>query len=118
MFLIASTFTELEKEYFLKKLKCSHSYLEYGAGESTIFAFLEPSIKIIRSIETTFKWIETVNKNLNFTDKDVIIDFYGLFPKRTLQKSSFWASKNFSRFWTFINVYFPLCKFSSQNRVF
>jgi hypothetical protein len=75
MFLIASTFTEIEKEYFLKKLKCSHSYLEYGAGESTIFAFLEPSIKIIRSIETTFKWIETVNKNLNFTDKDVIIDY-------------------------------------------
>lgn len=72
---IQSTFTSIEKEYFLKKLSSSSSYLEYGSWESTILAFLEPSIKIIRSVETTFKWIKKVSGNLNFIDKDVKIDY-------------------------------------------
>jgi len=72
---IQSTFTNIEKEYFLKKLSSSFSYLEYGIGESTILAFLEPSIKIIRSVETVPMYIETVNASLNFIDKDVKIDY-------------------------------------------
>lgn len=72
---IKSTFTNIEKEYFLKKLSSSSSYLEYGAGESTILAFLEPSIRTIRSVETISMWIEKVNASLNFIDKDIIIDF-------------------------------------------
>ena len=72
---IQSTFTSIEKEYFLKKLSSSSSYLEYGSGESTILAFLEPSIKIIRSVETVPMCIETVNASLNFIDKDVKIDY-------------------------------------------
>lgn len=72
---IKITFKDIEKEYFLKKLSSSSSYLEYGAGGSTILAFLEPSIKTIRSIETTHKWIKIVNENLNYIDKDVSVDY-------------------------------------------
>lgn len=75
MLSIKSTFKNVEKEYFLKKLSSSSSYLEYGAGESTTLASLEPSIRIIRSIETTSRWIEIVNRNLNCIDKDVSIDY-------------------------------------------
>lgn len=40
-------------------------YGEYGAGDTTYFASLEPAIKEIHSVESDSRWIEDVRKRIN-----------------------------------------------------
>ena len=49
---------------FKKYIKASKIYGEYGAGDTTYFASIEPTIEEIHSVESDFGWIEATKKRL------------------------------------------------------
>lgn len=70
-----STFTKAEKEKLIEKFNKAISYLEYGAGESTVLASNSKRIKKINSIETISYWIDHVSPKINYENKDIKIDY-------------------------------------------
>ena len=62
----------VDSDLFKKYLKDATIYGEYGAGDSTYFATLEPYLKEIHSVDSDRPWIEKTKRRLG----DYPVTFY------------------------------------------
>ena len=70
--------TEKERLFFTLLLKKSKKYLEFGIGGSTLLAYVTPNIEKIISIDSDYKWIQSIKsfKNLkNDEGKRIILNY-------------------------------------------
>lgn len=58
-----STMTDAEKKMLYSYIGASTNYLEFGSGESTVYASSVPTIKIITSVESSEQFIDEHLKN-------------------------------------------------------
>ena len=69
-----STFTNNEKEVLQAHIDSSINYLEFGSGESTIYASSVPTIKTITSVESSEQFVNERLKHNSAIESALLTD--------------------------------------------